>query len=213
MVTVALGIPTINRKDIFQPFLHQYRQIWRNKHLLVIDNGQQNLNFPPGYRHTLREVPFNLGVSGSWNHIMLCHNLKGYTHSLILNDDVFYSKTPTEIVSFIQDNPADIYLGTQSWSVFVMPYETFYKLGPFDEDFKTAYFEDNDYEYRARLSKLTILRDSFFDPEVFNNSMSIKADRSLNINFENNKLRYIEKWGGLPGQETFRTPFDIGFKK
>lgn len=209
MVTVALGIPTINRADIFQPFLNQYRQIWKNKHLLVIDNGQQNLQFPPSYRHRLINAPFNLGVSGSWNQILTVHNSKGYSHIVILNDDVFFSKTPTEIVSFIENNPADIYLGTKDWSVFVMPYETFYKVGIFDEDFKTAYYEDNDYEYRARLLKLNILRDSFFDPNIFNNSMSIKADRSLNVNFENNKQRYIEKWGGLPGHEKFTTPFNI----
>lgn len=213
MVTVALGIPTINRKDIFQPFLNQYRQIWKNKHFLVIDNGKQDLLFPPSYRHTLNVVPFNLGVAGSWNQIMRMHNSKGYTHSVILNDDVFFSKTPQQITEFIENNPADLYLGTKAWSVFVLPYDTFYNVGAFDEGFKTAYFEDNDYMRRIYLKKLTVVKDPFFDPDIFNNSMSIKADRSLNINFEMNKDRYIEKWGGLPGHEVFRTPFDIGFTK
>jgi GT2 family glycosyltransferase len=213
MVTLALGIPTINRKDIFQPFLDRYQEIWRNRHMFIIDNGNQGLDFKNGYRHNLNLMPYNLGVSGSWNLIMRTHNLKSYTHSLILNDDVFFSKSPNEIIQYIEQNPADIYLGTKSWSVFVLPYDTYYKVGPFDEEFRIAYYEDNDYEYRVRLKKLNIHRSEFFDPEIFNNSMSIKADRSLNQNFEFNKQRYIDKWGGLPGNEQYTSPFNISFRK
>lgn len=210
MVTVSLGIPTINRKDIFQDYMSKYQDIWFRRHMLVIDNGNQNIETKPAcLKHSVRIMHHNIGVAASWNAMMAYSNQKGYTHCAIYNDDIYYSRTPVEIEEFIQNNPADIYLGTKSWSVFVLPYSVFYQIGPFDEDFKGAYFEDNDYERRMTVAGLSILRDEFFDPEIYENSMSIRKDRSLNVNFDNNRERYVRKWGGMPGSEKFQSPFNI----
>jgi len=38
--------------------------------------------------------------------------------------------------------------------------------------------------------------------------MSIKKNIDLNNNFSKNEYRYIQKWGGLPNEESFTKPFN-----
>ena len=78
----------------------------------------------------------------------------------------------------------------------------------FDDKFVNAYFEDNDYEYRMKLLGLSVHKSEFFNPDEYTQSQSIRKDPSLNVNFESNKMRYIEKWGGFPQEEKFSKPFE-----
>jgi hypothetical protein len=78
----------------------------------------------------------------------------------------------------------------------------------FDNNIFPAYFEDNDYCYRMRLAGLKRINSEFFNPEVFRNSQTIARDKSLNKNFDRNRERYKEKWGGYPLEETFTTPYN-----
>jgi hypothetical protein len=82
------------------------------------------------------------------------------------------------------------------------------KVGGFDEGFYPAYFEDNDFCYRCRLAEIPRVTDHFFSPEVYRNSMTIDKDGSLNTNFDTNKEKFAIKWGGEPGKEKFKVPYD-----
>ena len=89
-----------------------------------------------------------------------------------------------------------------------MPIKTLEKVGLFDIQYVTSYFEDNDFAYRMKLAGMKVIADAFFNPEVYRNSATIEKDPSLNSNFERNKQRFISKWGGMPNQEIFNIPFN-----
>ena len=84
-------------------------------------------------------------------------------------------------------------------------------IGPFDQIFFPAYFEDNDYSRRlTRFPRAGTVykRDGRLTPRLHRKSMSILKDRKLNANFGTNATKYIAKWGGLPGHETFADPYN-----
>jgi len=135
---------------------------------------------------------------------------KGYTHVAILNDDIVWKKTADQIEEFIQNNPADFYQGTGTWCCFILPVNTFDEVGKFDEGFARSYFEDNDYNTRMLRNGMKIAVDVLLNPEVYRNSQSIAKDPTLNTHFDLNRKRYIDKWGGLPTQETYQLPWNGG---
>lgn len=83
------------------------------------------------------------------------------------------------------------------------------KVGYFDERFERAWFEDSDMWRRIYLKGFQIASvapvlhvgeaTSKLDPEV--------ADAKLKY-YPQNMERYISKWGGMPGKETFQEPHD-----
>ena len=207
MIRVALGIPTINRSDLLQEALKTYIQTWHKRHILIVDNGNQNITSQSDWVQ-IHDPKVNLGVSSSWNWIMKRAFEMGYTHIAILNDDIVWKKTISEIETFIKDNPAGLYTFGGTWCCFIVSYDTFLKVGGFDEGFFPAYFEDNDYCYRCRLGGIERVVDDFFSPEVYRNSMTIEKNKDLNKNFDVNKAKFTLKWGGEPGKEQYKIPFD-----
>lgn len=204
---IALGIPTINRADLLQEALEVYKETWYGRHVYIVDNGHQQITTTASNQKVLT-MPHNLGVSGSWN--LLCQTLfaKGYTHVALLNDDIIWRKTADEIEEYIDANPNDFYLGLGTWCLFVIPLTTWEKVGKFDEQFFPAYFEDNDYCLRMRNEGLKRDMSPFFNPEVFRNSQTIAKDPTLNGNFDRNRQLFMDKWGGSPGNETYKTPYN-----
>ena len=202
MATIALGIPTINQAELLQPLLERYSENWYGRHTYIIDNGNQKID-PVGSKQRIVKMSYNLGVAGSWN--LLCRTIFGFGYSHI---DIYWNKNADDIESYIEQNPADFYVGLGQWCCFVLPYETYEKVGMFDDKFVNAYFEDNDYEYRMKLLGLSVHKNEFFNPDEYKQSQSIRKDHSLNVNFESNKMRYIEKWGGFPREEKFSKPFE-----
>lgn len=85
-------------------------------------------------------------------------------------------------------------------------------LGEFDEQFNPAYFEDNDMDYRAKLSgnrtcKLLGL------PVLHYGSQTIRNDDKLftmnRYTYSENQNKFIFKWNGLPGMEKYINPYGI----
>jgi GT2 family glycosyltransferase len=207
MIKVALGIPTINRADLLNEALDKYRWTWSKRHIYIVDNGNQEIDDSNPWVHIHRSFK-NLGVSASWNWCLKKAFENGYTHIAILNDDIVWEKTIDQIEQFIKDNPAGLYVSGGTWCCFILSYEAFMKVGGFDEGFYPAYFEDNDFCYRCRLAEIPRVTDPFFSPEVYRNSMTIDKDGSLNTNFDTNKEKFAVKWGGEPGKEKFKVPYD-----
>jgi hypothetical protein len=88
--------------------------------------------------------------------------------------------------------------------------KTYQEVGDFDEGYAIAYMEDSDYAYRLKLENKKVKADIFFNPEVYRNSQTIAKDSKLNTHFPKNQQRYIDKWGGGIGNETFKIPFNGG---
>lgn len=84
-------------------------------------------------------------------------------------------------------------------------------VGLFDEwTFYPIYFDDDDYEYRCRQGGVEWVT---YDGQIAHvGSATINSDaNAANANsrtFSENHQRYVAKWGGNPGSETFSRPWN-----
>lgn len=229
-----VAIPTINQADRLKKAIHHYKGNSNGEGTMgtalvyICDNGKQGLKDFYADRDDIVvfEQDKNLGVSASWN--LLCSEIyKVSDNAFILNDDIIVDQDKNDIESLIDEAfkkvSSDIVISMQpltethnhfimserlAFGAFIIPESTFVSVGKFDEGFFPAYFEDNDYYRRVELSGRRIYRSLEITATERVNSASITKDPSLNINFDSNKQRYIDKWGGLPHHETFSTPFN-----
>jgi len=83
--------------------------------------------------------------------------------------------------------------------------------GRFDQKYYPAYFEDNDLHYRFKLAKMRAVKTNTALYYHYG-SRTIKENPDMDsINsalYLQNQRRYIEKWGGKPGHEKFKIPFN-----
>lgn len=81
-------------------------------------------------------------------------------------------------------------------------------VGQFDENFKPAYYEDNDYHYRINLAgmKAIVVPTSMF--YHYGSRTNLEAYGKPFIDSSSNHRYYREKWGGDPTMETYKTPFN-----
>jgi len=152
-----------------------------------------------------------LGVAGSWNWLVKNAIKHLYHDFLILNDDVVLKQGESTISALIEqggDNTFHVCKTFYNWSSFILNRTIYEKVGEFDETFKKCFFEDNDYCYRMILAGVNYQFQDALNPEVYRNSQTIAKDPTLSGYLENEKY-FIEKWGGKPGSETFKTPFAI----
>lgn len=82
------------------------------------------------------------------------------------------------------------------------------KVGEFDENFKPAYYEDNDYHYRINLAKLKaiVVPTSMF--YHYGSRTNAEAYDRPFIDSSINHRYYVTKWGGNPGEEKYEKPFN-----
>jgi GT2 family glycosyltransferase len=202
-------IPTLNRKDLLLEALNYYNNVFTNTPIYILDNGKQDI--PNTYRNTyIYTKESNLGVAGSWNFLIEKGILNGYHFFLILNDDIILKKDEESIYNIILKYGSDKFIRSEqfyNWSAFILSKNIYLSVGRFDVGFERCYFEDNDYEYRMKLENIPIVYDKELNAEVYRNSMTIQKEPHLN-NFNNNMNYYISKWGGMPKEEQYTTPFN-----
>jgi glycosyltransferase involved in cell wall biosynthesis len=217
-----LIIPTINRKDLLLESLEILdKQVDEFNKLYIIDNGAQDIDADiqhlKMYNPDKLEIHIpesNLGVSGSWNWGI--NQSLDCDYILILNDDICLDDTQlSRIKEFAVNNYFWLGTGAFFWSMVLLSKECWeYFLTNeghvFDENFYPAYFEDNDFRHRiVRLDKSHLHHgDDCLTPVIQRNSKTIQKDPSLNSKFGQNKNYYEKKWGGRPGFETFKTPWN-----
>lgn len=104
-----------------------------------------------------------------------------------------------------------------NFSAFAVNKQCWDDVGKFDEVFAPAYFEDNDYHYRMTLAGVNAI---VCPPAMFYHYGS-RTQNEANENglpfvsggeFENARARFVKKWGGLPGKETYKTPYNDPLK-
>lgn len=155
-------------------------------------------------------------LSGAWNDFMRLANNDDYM--IVANDDVAVHKnTIEELIRAADNNPkvamfsGNIHDGN-SYSFFLLRKWAYDIVGPFDERFTPAYYEDNDYDYRLqkihRLQRIHV-ENVNYDHIV---SATVKAmnhaqQMEHNRNFIKNGRYYEGKWGGMPGKEKYMAPF------
>lgn len=162
-------------------------------------------------------------VAASWNEGIRRASNKGIDQYLVSNDDVILepyfidkavhhmeAKGWDRLITGWNTRPSFPTGQAPDYSCFFMNETLYNKVGPFDEKFKPAYFEDNDYEYRVKLAGY----ESYAVPElrmlhrgsVTQNMDTEKACTSEQ--FQKNSLYFLAKWGGTPGFETYKEAFN-----
>lgn len=206
----AIGIPTLNRLDLLHPALLFYLRDFPNTKIYVLDNGKQNIDSKIKHPNIIvTESETNLGVAKSWN--MLCDMIyEENDYALILNDDIYLGRNEWEIDALLTnpDFKSGFYVGTHDWCSFILPKKTYEMVGKFDDVFYPAYYEDNDYFYRMKLYSVKVITIPYLHPFLYKASQTIEKDSSLRSYILANKDRFIEKWGGEPTRETFKTPYN-----
>lgn len=209
MQDLCILIPTINRKDLLMKALKSYSELMPGVTKLILDNGNQDI--PCVDDNTwIWQSKQNLGVAGSWNYLINKAIINDFKYFLILNDDVILQKKENEIRDILKKATNEhFYLCRPyyNWSSFILTKNVYEKVGAFDEGFKKAYFEDNDYMYRMKLAGVPIKYVDELNPDVYLNSQTIEKNPLLG-GYIDNREYFLQKWGGLPNEETFKTPFN-----
>jgi GT2 family glycosyltransferase len=228
---LILCTPTYKRYDLCGRMIDSARQgTVKPDGVFVLDNGGTLDIEQPAFRHcNVITLGMNIGVARGWNYLMnTALDLYGPdVWTLIVNDDIEFlpdtiEKFTSTITSLTVESDLDEYpilcgadMGLNAFSMFAcQPARLKRVLGWFDESIWPAYFDDNDMHYRMKLAKL----DLFRIPDCHANhaeggsatlkSYTAKEEAEHHVQFRRNQVYYILKWGGLPGEETYTTPFD-----
>ena len=133
------------------------------------------------------------------------------------NDAWFEPGVLAELAARIEaaDGPLVIH---HEWTVFAMNRAVVQTIGLFDvHSFYPVYYDDTDYSYRCHLAKIPVVDDRVWvregdvdGPDMASmtirsdHTMSRENDRTWNLNHQ----AYVAKWGGPPGSERFRSPWN-----
>lgn len=202
----AIGIPTLNRWDLLRPALQKYLVDFPGTDIFIFDNGFQAIDLEhDNLLYIIKKE--NQGVAAAWN--SLCANifLSNYTHALILNDDIELGKKQADIQKLVMDSPSTFLVTMKDWCAFIVPKIIFNKIGEFDTIFK-CYYEDADYAYRLKLDGLRHIKTSQLTPSIYRENGTAEKEPLVHKWALQSKQKYIEKWGGVPGQEKYTRPYN-----
>jgi GT2 family glycosyltransferase len=186
--------------------------------IVVIDNSGTGAALP--YLEdlpmtTVWPQPRNLGVAASWNMFMDC--LEAYDYVIIANDDIEVDiNAIDELYSAAATQDGYIFAGSNSsgnaFSFFLLKRAGYEAIGPFDETFYPAYFEDGDYARRVKLLGYPLVAVETARYK-HTGSSTLKRYNQLESemhhqSFRRNESYYLEKWGGHPGAERFEKEFN-----
>lgn len=159
----------------------------------------------------------HIGCGAGWNKIMnYCFNEKGFDTLIMVGSDT--EMKPNFIEDIIWDfEERKLEFATHtlfSFTCWMMTKNCFEKIGYWDENFFPAYHEDCDYDYRRKLANINFSIVGHFNYDFFNHygSATIKTNPDFeqrnHKTFVMNVEYYKYKWGGLPCQETYLTPYN-----
>lgn len=203
MVPVII-IPVLNRYDLMERAIRSID--YPVERLIIIDNGDgydpDMLAWTAPWQYIqnwyLWRMPTNLGVAPSWN-----LGIKATPHAegwLLLNSDAYFE--PGQLEKFFADCVDDVVVKTErSWSCVWIGQGVVSKIGLFSECYVPAYFEDNDYEQRAKAFNLPVIVS---DVSVgHDNSSTLKANpifgEKNQRSFADNSNLHDMRWrSGIP---------------
>lgn len=137
----TLIIPVLNRFDLLEKALASIDYPVDN--ILVIDNSNSYKND----KVNVLNMPSNMGVAGSWN-----LGIKCYPHSpywVFMGSDVEWLPNTLQKISVLS-SPERFLITNYGFNAFSLGASFVKDVGLFDENYYPAYYEDEDYENRAR---------------------------------------------------------------
>lgn len=203
----VLGVPVLNRPDLLYRMLSSTKGVDIGR-IVVVDNGDVVPEIANANVQVIRPG-HNLGVSASWNLVIKTTPTASWW--MFSNSDVEFADGDLErLCQHMETHGGVALLGT--FSVFGMTSKALESIGFFDENFAPAYFEDNDYDYRCQLAGVPIIGlPAGLRHEISSTLRSSETyTRQNHRTFPKNREYYLAKWGGMPTNEEFRTPFNSG---
>lgn len=191
----------------------------------VVNNSQDPLHIQQleGLRKTfdinIFDFGMNLGVARSWNFLLE----KCYTENLtpfIASSDLIIGSEIDSAFNLILNEEPDTMWHLHASNFFYLPLKVYTELGPYDEFFWPAYYEDCDYIYRVKLKQNYISRKEFLPNEVSVKIEHLKSQtvrgkcsndikQIIQTGHQKNKKYYEMKWGGALEAEKYTTPFNL----
>jgi len=227
-MAITFCIPTLNRYDLLKQLVKRacVESTVKPDLLFIIDNGKVEYGGVPEsdldyFRNKSKNLIYyapeiNIGCAKSWNIFL---NLSS-DHIIISNDDVLPEVDSIEkMTKSANMNPDEIIFVCKNqgnaWSFFLQRKNSIHSIGYYDENISPnyAYFEDNDYHYRMKLAGYSLFTVSTQFEHQAGGSATLKQFSQDKLKEHHNKFRtasknYQDKWGGLPGSETFVIPYD-----
>lgn len=214
----VLICPVINRFDLLEKML---RSVGRAANLVVIvENSCSGYNVPEDLEDLriayIRPPLVSLGYGGSINAAVI--QTSGAPWWAFTNNDVtFGPDDPAEIERLMNeaDGPRMVTHGF-CWGAFNRAVVN--TVGLIDDwTLHPIYFDDNDFERRCRLGGVEWIpyQGGIVHGDEGVGSLTIRSSAQYAVanarTFPENQLRYVAKWGGLPGNEQFTTPWNTGY--
>lgn len=212
---IVFGVPVIRRYDLlWRLFASMRRSNMQPDRVIVIDNGglidSHVVDLPKNAE--VMHMKENVGCSGAWNLVLDACNVHDVV--LISNDDIELSDVTIErVVDGLHGS--EFVLG-HGFSLFGMHRALPATVGFFDENFFPAYFEDNDYTMRMKCAGIRV---GVVDGRATHGGSlpggsasllcrSKEEQEEFSKTFEKLRSYYVRKWGGYPGEERFKGPFN-----
>lgn len=224
-MSFVLGIPRCNEtSDIFDEAVAAAgANTLPPTAALIIDNGDVPLGPVAGFE--VRRPPANIGCAGAWN--MICRTAFDEFHSdsaVLVNADC--TVLPDTFASLFAARCG--FVCAHAFGCFRIDREIWLRVGPFDEKFYPAYWEDTDYRRRLHLAGVAFEEWPIEEVEVLfpgraRYQSGIVHGKDAAVAYQGwagdkqewfqqrlvlNEQRYVDKWGGLPGAERFGVPFN-----
>lgn len=204
-MTLILGIPTLTRFDLLERCIDSaLAGTVAPDRVVVVDNSAGACPRRPDCTYLVPSR--NLGVAGGWN--LIAKHAAGADLILANDDTLFAPDTIAKMLEVATSNPrAGIVspIEGQRFSLFYLRRSAYQEVGPFDESFWPAYFEDNDYHRRLTLAgwESPVAFSAVEHAHSATMQEASEADLVLHhARFRANARRYALKWGGPVGQET-----------
>lgn len=187
----TLIVPVLTRYEYLDTFCKSID--YPISQIIVIDNGNKCSLTLPHKAHVL-SMPFNLGVSASWNLGIKVSPLSRYW--LICNFDIRFPPGALQKIHEEAKDDALICSGNPgSLDCFTIGEKVIERVGLFDEAIYPAYFEDNDYCRRCRAAGIEILNLDILIPHDISSTLhSCEHFRERNNStFESNRQYFDSK--------------------
>jgi hypothetical protein len=136
---------------------------------------------------------------------------------LFVNNDAWFEPGKLAALCERMDTATGPQVIHHVWTVAAVNRAVVETVGLFDTwSFYPLYFDDTDYSRRCALAGFPVEEGDWCleGDDDWPVSLTIRSDPALaaanNRTWHLNQAAYVAKWGGLPGHETFTTPWDSG---
>ena len=217
----TLLIVTFNRFDLLERLLFSVQiQTKVPDQVVIVDNSNGRLQkkrlLDFGFPKLDVIVSNNMGLASAWN---LAFDL-GLEKCIVTNDDTMILphgiEAMIDLMNSYQKHPifsAENH-NFKFWAIHPIQAEKL--IGRFDDAFYPAYYEDVDYWRRMQLEGLDfkipetkILKNALSRSVVRNKASGKTFISQMQRCIDSNDYRYKQKWGGGPGNEIYKKPFNL----